>query len=276
MSVSNTARMPVLPIRLSRIPAGTRFLIGVLGLVFVITLFLMLSEVAKDPRVFPVRNVDVLGTLDYTDRRYLSQLVESDLEKGLLAINIERVRNKLETLPWVAAAHIRREWPGRLTVDIEEHEPAARWNDYGLVSKRHEMFVPPQLHADSVRHMEWQEHFSSLPRLTGADGRHDAVLDDYRHYQMKLAALNLTIVALNEDDRHSQTLELSNSVIVKLGYEQQRTRLDNFIAVHDRLVSEDQAGQLLRFDMRYNNGFAFTGRDCGSRHWNVEDCHDGG
>jgi len=260
MSVSNTARMPVLPIRLSRIPAGTRFLIGVLGLVFVITLFLMLSEVAKDPRVFPVRNVDVLGTLDYTDRRYLSQLVESDLEKGLLAINIERVRNKLETLPWVAAAHIRREWPGRLTVDIEEHEPAARWNDYGLVSKRHEMFVPPQLHADSIRHMEWQEHFSSLPRLTGADGRHDAVLDDYRHYQMKLAALNLTIVALNEDDRHSQTLELSNSVIVKLGYEQQRTRLDNFIAVHDRLVSEDQAGQLLRFDMRYNNGFAFTGR----------------
>lgn len=257
-------RMPVFPTRMSRIPPGTRFLIGVLGLVFVVTLFLMLSEIAKDPRVFPVRNVDVLGTLDYTDRRYLTELVESDLEKGLLAINIARVRNKMESLPWVATAHVRREWPGRLTVDIEEHEPAARWNNYGLVSKRHEMFVPPQLHPESVRHLEWQEHFSTLPRLTGADGRHDAVLDDYRHYQTKLAEINLTIVSLSEDDRHSQTLELSNSVIVKLGYERQRERLHNFIAVHDRLVSGlvsgGQADQLLRFDMRYNNGFAFTGR----------------
>jgi len=260
MNTSTSARMPVLPTRMSRLPAGTRFLIGVLGLVFVVTLFLMLSEIVKDPRVFPVKNVDVLGTLDYTDRRYLTQLVESDLEKGLLAVNIERVRNKMESLPWVAAAHVRREWPGRLTVEIEEHEPAARWNDYGLVSKRHEMFVPPQLHPDSTRHIEWQEHFSSLPRLTGTDGRHDAVLNDYRHYQIKLATLGLTIVALNEDDRHSQTLELSNSVIVKLGYEQQRTRLNNFISVHDRLVSEDQEGQFLRFDMRYKNGFAFTGR----------------
>lgn len=257
---ASTTRMPVLPTRISHMSGGTRFLISVLGLVFVVTLFLMLSEVAKDPRIFPVRNVDVLGTLDYTDRLYLTELVEADLEKGLLAINIERVRNKMEMLPWVAAAHVRREWPGRLTVDIEEHEPAARWNNYGLVSKRHEMFVPPQLHPESVRYMDWQEHFSILPRLTGADGRHDAVLDDYRHYQTKLAEINLTIVSLSEDDRHSQTLELSNSVIVKLGYERQRARLHNFIAVHDRLVSDEQAGQLLRFDMRYNNGFAFTGR----------------
>ncbi len=257
---TSATRMPIFPTRMSQIPAGTRFLISVLGLVFVVTLFLMLSEVAKDPRIFPVRNVDVLGTLDYTDRRYLTELVEADLEKGLLAVNIERVRNKMEMLPWVAAAHVRREWPGRLTVDIEEHEPAARWNSYGLVSKRHEMFVPPQLHPDSSRHLEWQEHFSALPRLTGADGRHDAVLDDYRHYQTKLAEINLSIVLLSEDDRHSQTLELSNSVIVKLGYERQRERLQKFIAVHDRLVSEEQAGQLLRFDMRYNNGFAFTGR----------------
>lgn len=250
----------IFPARMHRIPPMTRFVIGVLGFIMVLTVFAMGSEVLKDPRLFPVSNVDVLGTLDYTDRSSLSVVVEDDLRKGLLTIDIDQVRNEVESLPWVATAHVRREWPGRLTLGIEEHEPAARWNDDGLVSKRYEMFLPPQLHPDSARYEEWQEHFSNLPRLSGASGRHDAVLDDYRHYQLKLSEIGLSIVSLKEDDRRSQTLELSNSVIVKLGYENQRDRLQSFIGVHDRLVSGDQAGQSLSFDMRYKNGFAFTGR----------------
>ncbi len=253
-------RMPILPTRMSRMTPMTRFLIGILGFIMVLTLIAMAAEVLKDPRLFPVSNVDVLGTLDYTDRASLSAAVENDVRKGLLALDIDKVRDDVEALPWVAAAHVRREWPARLTIAIEEHEPAARWNNDGLVSKRHQMFLPPQLHPDSAQHMQWQEHFAQLPRLSGATGRHDAVLDDYRHYQIKLSEIGLSIVSLNEDDRHSQTLELSNSVIVKLGYENRRERLHSFIAVHDRLVTDDQSNQTLRFDMRYKNGFAFTGR----------------
>lgn len=254
------SNMPLFPTRMSRLPPMTRFLIGVLGFIIVITLFAMASEVFKDPRVFPVTNVDVLGTLDYTDRATLSANVENDIQKGLLALDIDRVRNAVEGLSWVAAAHVRREWPGRLIIVVEEHEPAARWNSDGLVSKRHQMFLPPQLQPDSIQHMQWQEHFASLPRLTGAEGRHDAVLDDYRYYQVQLAELGLTINTLEEDDRRSQTLLLSNGVTVKLGYENQRARLSSFIAVHDRLVTEAMADQSVRFDMRYKNGFAFTGR----------------
>jgi len=241
MSVARE-QMPTFPRRLHRLPPMTRFIIGVLGFIMVLTLFAMGSEFLKDPRLFPVSNVDVLGTLDYTDRGSLSDAVKDDVGIGLLALDIDKVRDELESLPWVAAAHVRREWPARLTLAIEEHEPAARWNNEGLVSKRHEMFLPPQLHPDSAQHMEWQEHFANLPRLSGAEGRHDAVLDDYRHYQLRLSQIGLSIVSLTEDDRRSQTLELSNSVIVKLGYENQRERLNNFIAVHDRLIGEDQAG----------------------------------
>jgi len=255
-----TLHNPVFPVSVSRLTPMTRFAIGVLGFIIVLTLFAMASEVLKDPRLFPVSNVDVLGTMDYTDRASLSAGVESEIGKGILALDIDHVRSKVEALPWVAAAHVRREWPGRLTIAVEEHEPAARWNRDGLVSKRHEMFLPPQLHPDSGQHMAWQDHFAELPRLTGATGRHDAVLNDYRHYEAHLANIDLRIVSLQEDDRHSQTLELSNGVIVKLGYENQRDRLLRFVGIHNRLVRDDQAGQALRFDMRYKNGFAFTGR----------------
>jgi len=251
---------PVLPVSASRFTPLSRFIIGLLGFVIVLTLFAMANEVLKDPRLFPVSNIDVLGTLDYTDRSSLSQRVEPEVGKGLLALNIGDVRTSVEALPWVAAAHVRREWPGRLTIAIEEHEPAARWNNDGLVSKRYELFLPPQLHPDSVQHAAWQEHFANLPRLAGAVGRHEAVLSDYRHYQTQLSKIGLSIVAFKEDDRHSQTLELSNSIIVKLGYENRRERLGRFVDVHNRLVSVEQVGQPLRFDMRYKNGFAFTGR----------------
>lgn len=258
--IVDAERIPILPTRLNRLPPMTRFMIGVLGIIMVLTLLAMGSEIIKDPRVFPVSNVDVLGTLDYTDRTALSAQVQDHFGKGLLALDIDQVRRDVESLGWVAAAHVRREWPARLTIAIEEHEPAARWNSDGLVSKRHEMFLPPQLNAESEQYMQWQEHFSNLPRLSGAAGRHDAVLDDYRHYEERLALIGLSIEALMEDDRRSQTLELSDGVIVKLGYENQRERLQNFIIVHDRLVTENTVGQSLRFDMRYKNGFAFTGR----------------
>ncbi len=258
--IVDAERRPIFPTRLNRLPPLTRFMIGLLGFIMVLTLIAMGSEVMKDPRVFPVSNVDVLGTLDYTDRAALSTQVGEHVGKGLLALDIDQVRSDVESLPWVAAAHVRREWPARLTIAIEEHEPAARWNNDGLVSKRHEMFLPPQLKLDSAQHMKWQEHFTNLPRLSGASGRHDAVLDDYRHYEEKLATIGLSIVSLDEDDRLSQTLELSDRVMVKLGYENQRERLQNFIAVHDRLVTASDAGQSLRFDMRYKNGFSFTGR----------------
>jgi len=154
MSVA-VEQTPVLPVSPSRFTPLSRFIIGLLGFIIVLTLFAMANEVLKDPHLFPVSNVDVLGTLDYTDRNTLSKRVESEVGKGLLALNISDIRMSVESLPWVAAAHVRREWPGRLTIAIEEHEPAARWNSDGLVSKRHELFLPPQLHPESVQHMAW-------------------------------------------------------------------------------------------------------------------------
>ena len=136
-------QMPIFPSRMHRIPPMTRFIIGVLGFIMVLTLFAMGSEFLKNPSVFPVSNVDVMGTLDYTDRATLSGVVEEDVSKGLLAMDIDHVREELESLPWVAAAHVRREWPGRLTLAIEEHEPAARWNNDGLVSKSCLLYTSP-------------------------------------------------------------------------------------------------------------------------------------
>ena len=69
-------RKPILPVVEPRFSPITRMLISVGGLIAVIAIALFLSRLASDPLRFPVTNVDVLGTLDYTDRENLQRRIE--------------------------------------------------------------------------------------------------------------------------------------------------------------------------------------------------------
>jgi len=235
-----------------------RWAIGTLGLAFVIVAAVVLSRLANDPLRFPVTNVDILGTLDYTGRDALRTRIADEIGKGFHGLDIDTVRREVERLPWVAGARISRVWPGRVSIEIEEHEPAARWNDDALVSKRLALFRPPQLAGDDPRAAEWRELFADLPRLRGADGRQVDVFEDHRRYAAALAPFGVTLTALEEDARRSQTLELANGVEVRLGYEDRERRLARFVDVYDRLVTP-LGGRAARFDMRYCNGFALRG-----------------
>ncbi len=247
----------VLPVSKEPMGAGFRWSIGILGLVIVVAGGMYISGFASDPERFPVTNVDVQGTLDYTDRTVLRQHVERHTQQGFYGMSVDAIRTDVESMPWVSRAHVRRVWPARLMVTVEEHEPAARFNDDMLVSKSLEIFKPAQLQKDNPDYRQWQRSFSNLPRLAGAQGRHEIVLDAFRNYELALAPFNVKVKALLEDERRSQTLELANDITVSIGYESHELRLQRFIDVYERLVVPLN-GQPARFDMRYSNGFALS------------------
>ena len=251
-------RTPVLPVREPRLAPVTRWAIGALGLALVGGAALVTLELVRDPVRFPVTEVDVAGTLDYVSREALREIVAGHTGDGFYALDIESLRAAVEALPWVAEARVGREWPGRLTLDIDEHEPAARWNDDALVSKRLELFRPPQLDPDRVDHADWRRVFAPLPALVGADGRHSPVLEDFRRYERELRPLGLAVERLEEDERGSQTLELAGGLSVRLGQDAREARFRRFLGVWPRLaeaVGSDPAS----FDMRYADGFALGG-----------------
>lgn len=248
---------PVLPTGKAPMSRSVRWSIGILGFVMLISGAMYLSEIATDPRRFPVMNVDVSGTLDYTDREALRARVENHTQLGFYGMDVDAIRTSLESMPWVSQAHIRRVWPGRLMVSIEEYEPAARYNDDALVSKSMELFRPPQLDRDNPQYSQWRASFASLPKLEGAEGRHEFVLDAFRRYELALLPFGVTVKALIEDERRSQTLELANDVTVRIGYDSHELRLQRFIDVYERLVLPLN-GRPASFDMRYSNGFALA------------------
>ena len=257
---------PVLPFARQRVSSSTRWSIGAIGLIALLVLGVIGSRLAQDPTRFPVSNVDILGTVDYEDRAALISEVEQFTGAGFYSLDIDSVREAVDSLPWVANARVSRVWPSRIEVRVEEHEPTARWNEDSLISKRLELFSPPQLQLDNPRYVQWYEVFSTLPQITGAPGRHGVLLDTFRDYEARLARFNVTLDALREDRRGSQTLELSNQVTVRLGYEQRELRFNRFIDVFSRLAgkpansegSDSERGPTT-FDMRYSNGFALGG-----------------
>lgn len=249
---------PVLPVKADRFSPVSRWSIGACGLLLTLVAGLTLSRWLDDPARFPVTNVDIMGTLDYADREALQGQIARIAGQGFYALDIDGLHSEVESFPWVAGARISRVWPGRVSVEVEEHEPAALWNQHELIAKSEVLLEPPQLKRDSARFLEWQRVFDALPRLSGATGRESAVLEAYREYSLDLERFGVSLKSLAEDERRSQTLTLSNDVVVKLGYEERRFRLDRFLDVFERLVTPLD-GRRAEFDMRYSNGFALRG-----------------
>jgi len=249
--------LPLMPLRFS---PRARVGVGSLGILALIAMTAWVVVITGDARRFPLNEVEVLGTLDYTDRGELRELVVRQTLNGFYRLDIDAIRKDVIRLPWVAEAHIRRLWPDRLNIDVIEHEPAARWNDDGLISKKFEMFKPPQLADDSIQRAEWLAYFSRFPQLEGAVGRHESVLSNYRTMQVYLEPFEVAVEALIEDERRSQTLVLSNNVSVKLGLTDLEERMQRFVSIYQRLVAPLE-GRAANFDMRYTNGFAMSNGD---------------
>lgn len=282
---SQPVRTQILPVQGGGWFAGEaqrwRMLAGVFGLLLVLGGAWYMVRLAFDPVRSAVTQVDVLGTLDYTDRNRLRERVLPHLAAGFFRLDIAAIRQDVMAMPWVSDVQVRRVWPAGLAIEVQEHTPVARWNDDALLGADETPFRAPQLQAGAARQARWQAHWSELPRLAGAEGRHVELLDSFRRYARRLSAIGLRLHTLREDDRLSQTLELANGTTVRLGYEQRAQRFARFIDVYPRVMRElarsgstgaAQGGaagdrpeasagndEVARFDMRYSNGFALSG-----------------
>ena len=53
------------------------------------------------------------------------------IKGNFFTADLEEVRVAFESVPWVRQAAVRREWPNKLIVVIEEHKPLGTWGEDG-------------------------------------------------------------------------------------------------------------------------------------------------
>ena len=54
-----------------------------------------------------------------------------NIKGNFFTVDLNEVRIAFEAVPWVREASVRREWPDRLIVSLEEYQPLGIWGNEG-------------------------------------------------------------------------------------------------------------------------------------------------
>ncbi|MCL4800670.1 MAG: cell division protein FtsQ/DivIB [Burkholderiales bacterium] len=194
---------------------------------------------------FPLRIVRVVGELDHVRGDAILAHVTGRSSGNFFAADLDSVRSAIEQVPWVRRAAVRRQWPDRLLVRIEEHVPVARWSDRRLVNTHGELFE-----AELER---------ALPQLAGPPGAEREVTSRYAVFTALLAPLGTPLAEVALSPRRAWSLRLVDGMTVEVGADQPpdtaEARLARFVSSYPQAAAQLE-GRVRHVDLRYPNGFA--------------------
>ncbi|MES2534562.1 MAG: cell division protein FtsQ/DivIB [Pseudomonadota bacterium] len=173
------------------------------------------------------------------------------IKGNFFTANLDSVRLAFEMVPWVRKATVRREWPDKLIVTLEEHEPLGTWGEDGrLVSVKGDLFTANTAEA---------EEDGELLEFSGPPGSEKEVIALYKELQTWFAPAKLTPESVHLSSRYAWRVGLDNGMTVELGREQSRemlkARVERLVGIYPQLVARLQ-DRIESVDMRYPNGLA--------------------
>ncbi|MBV9890485.1 MAG: FtsQ-type POTRA domain-containing protein, partial [Rhizobacter sp.] len=82
--------------------------------------------IARQP-FFAIRAITVEGDVARNSVSTIRANALPKLAGNFLTIDLAAAKRAFESVPWVRVAVVRRVWPDRLRVRLEEHKPVAIW-----------------------------------------------------------------------------------------------------------------------------------------------------
>ena len=191
--------------------------------------------------IFPLREVKVDGQLTHVTREQVKLIVGRYIQGNFFTLDLPMTRTAFQKLPWARNVSVRRRWPDRLEVVVEEHKELARWGNIALVNTYGELF-----HAASD---------SDLPVFFGPGDGVREVAEHYGEYGKLLAPTGMKIAELALTPRRAWQVKTDKDLVIELGREQMEQRLVKFAGVYQNTIA-GQGGNVKYADLRYPNGFA--------------------
>ena len=194
------------------------------------------------PQHFPLTRIDLKGNFERTSKAQLEAALPR-ISGNFFAADLAEVRASVERLPWVRHVAVRRVWPGRLEISIEEHVALARWGTgdemSALVNTHGERFAAKTDQA--------------LPLFIGPAGTQAEVARRYARFNEIVAPLGTRIERVALSARHAWQLRLANGLHLALGRDADlaENRLRRFVEVYPTVSNKHEY-----VDLRYPNGFA--------------------
>ncbi|TFZ05289.1 FtsQ-type POTRA domain-containing protein [Ramlibacter henchirensis] len=211
---------------------------------------------------FALGGISLQGDVTHNNVATVRANVAPRLRGNFFTVDLDAARRAFEDVPWVRQAIVRREFPNRLRVVLQEHEAVAFWGDEGssrMVNSHGELF---EANAGDVE-------ADGLPRLAGPDGHAAQVLAMYRAIAPLFEPLELAAEELVLTGRGSWQLSLDTGATVELGrgdIAEVLPRVQRFAQTLTQVTSRygRRPEALVSADLRYGDGFAIRLRGVGT------------
>jgi cell division protein FtsQ len=205
-----------------------------------------ITWVVRQP-VFAFREIVVATPLARANGAHLESVIRGELSGTFFTLDLEGARAALSRVPWVRDVALRREWPRRLTIEVDEHAPLARWNESALVNTHGETFVA--------------DYDGELPQFNGPDGQAAIVAQRFAEWSAMLSPLGLALRVIALSARGGWEIRAtgeSGPLTIALPRDDPAARLARFVTAYPRTLAvlARSGTRVERVDLRYRNGFA--------------------
>ncbi len=211
-----------------------------------------------------LRSIEVQGELTRSQLPTLRTHALPELAGNFFSIDLVEAQRAFESVPWVRRAIVRRIWPDRLVVRLEEHEALALWeasegSQTGLtrlVNSFGEVFEADLSDVED----------EALPLFTGPEGRAAEMLALWRRLQPAFAERGQRIERLTLSGRGSWRAELGKGTVVEMGRGSEAEvaeRTERFLRTVG-LMTARYRQPMLYADLRHADGYALRLRGVGT------------
>jgi cell division protein FtsQ len=192
-------------VRLMNVAARVLFALAVLSLAAVGAKALARSQ------AFNLQAIQIDGELHRTNVAAVRTTALPQLKGNFFSMDLDAAQSAFEAVPWIRRAVVRRAWPNRLSVHIEEHQVAALWHsesgDDRLVNRQGEVFDANLGEVEDA----------DFATLQGPDGLSAPMLSLLGQLNTALQPLDVQVENLRLTLRGSWRAELDSGAVIELG-----------------------------------------------------------
>jgi cell division protein FtsQ len=237
------------------LPDDVRWMRNTANLLFAVAGLLLVGIVllwfTRQP-VFALGSIRIEGDMARNSVATIRVNAVPKLRGNFFSTDLKADQRAFESVPWVRRAVVRRVWPNRLAVSLEEHRPAAVWRGGELADQM--VNTVGEVFEANIGDVE----DDSLPVLEGPPESSAEMLAMLHRLETVFAAQDARIDRLRLSGRASWSATLDTGAVIELGRgsdDEVVARAGRFVATVAQLTRQYQR-PIASADLRHRDGYA--------------------
>lgn len=202
----------------------------------------------------PLKAIIIRGDLLHQNTASLRANVIPKIKGNFYTIDLLSTQNSFEVLPWINKVSVKRVFPQRIEVFLEEHKAAAIWGerDEARMVNKFGVIFESEINDDTTE---------NIPQFVGPDGQSGLILNMYQSLLPVFEPLKLRPTKLELSERGSWHVTLDGGASIELGrgaIDLVSERANRFVHTLAGVASKfgRNASALSYADLRHQDGYA--------------------